>query len=84
MSTFVISFHNEADWECPNDWNYYSQSQYLKLWSDLGKLYGQPNPEGQMIMFLTGPSGSGKTEVINSILSYAKQFCEQMQYVFDK
>ena len=35
-------------------------------------------------MFLTGPGGSGKMKVINSILSYAKRFCEQMQYVFDK
>ena len=35
-------------------------------------------------MFLTGAGGSGKTKVINSMLSYAKHFCAQMQYMFDK
>ena len=35
-------------------------------------------------MFLTGASSSGKTEIINSVLAYAKCFCAQMQYVFDK
>ena len=74
MSTFVISFHNEAEWNVKMTGTVepHNPSQYLKLWSDLRKLYGQPNPDGQMIMFLTGPSGSGKTKVINSILSYAK------------
>ena len=86
MSTFVISFHNEADRnvQMTGTIEPHSQSQYNKLQSNLGKLYGQPDPDDQMIMFLTGPHGSGKMKVINSILSYAKRFCEQMQYVFDK
>jgi hypothetical protein len=86
MSTFVISFHNEADRnvQMTGTIEPHSRSQYNKLRSDLGKLYGRPDPEGQMIMFLTGPGGSGKTKVINSVLSYAKRFCEQMQYAFDK
>ena len=69
-----MSFHNEADQNVPMTGTIepHSRHQYLKLWSDLVKLYGRPNPEGQMITFLTGPSGSGKTEVINSVLSYAK------------
>ena len=69
-----MSFHNEANWNVPMTGTIepHSRHQYLKLWSDLVKLYGQPNPEGQMITFLTGPSGSRKTEVINSILSYVK------------
>ena len=86
MSKFVMSFHNEADRNVPMTGTIepHSWHQYLKLRSDLAKLYGRPNPEGQMITFLAGPGGSGKTEVINSILSYAKWFCEKMQYVFDK
>ena len=35
-------------------------------------------------MFLTGAGGSGKTEVINAVLTYAKGFCIEMKYVFDK
>ena len=81
-----MSFHNEANQNVPMTGTIepHSRHQYLKLWSNLAKLYGRPNPEGQMITFLTGPGGSGKTEVINSVLSYAKRFCEKMQYVFDK
>jgi predicted ATPase len=56
----------------------------VKLRSDLQRLSGRPNGDRQLIMFLTGAGGSGKTEIINSVLAYAKGFCLQMQYVFDK
>jgi hypothetical protein len=38
----------------------------------------------QLIMFMTGAGGSGKTRVINAVLMYAKGFCKELQYVFDK
>jgi len=38
----------------------------------------------QLIMFLTGAGGSGKTRVINAVLAYAKGFCKELHYVFDK
>ena len=38
----------------------------------------------QLIMFLTGAGGSGKTRVINAVLAYAKGFCKELNYVFDK
>jgi hypothetical protein len=35
-------------------------------------------------MFLSGAGGSGKTRVINAVLAYAKGFCKELNYVFDK
>ena len=35
-------------------------------------------------MFLSGPGGSGKTKVINAVMAYAKGFCKELNYMFDK
>ena len=42
MSKFVMSFHNEANQNVPMTGTIepHSRHQYLKLWSDLAKLYG--------------------------------------------
>jgi Ni2+-binding GTPase involved in maturation of urease and hydrogenase len=38
----------------------------------------------QLIMFMLGAGGSGKTKVINAIMAYAKGFCKELNYMFDK
>jgi ATP:corrinoid adenosyltransferase len=42
------------------------------------------NKQKQLIMFMTGAGGSGKTKVINAVLLYAKRFCKDINYEFDK
>jgi hypothetical protein len=38
----------------------------------------------QLIMFMAGAGGSGKTRVINAVMAYAKGFCKEVNYMFDK
>jgi thymidine kinase len=35
-------------------------------------------------MFMAGAGGSGKTRVINAVMAYAKGFCKEVNYMFDK
>ena len=84
-STFVSTFHDEAERNIPitGTPEPYSRSAYNTLRSQLKMLAGMRN-QRQLIMFLSGAGGSGKTEVINSVLAYAKGFCKEIEYVFDK
>lgn len=86
MSAFLMMFYDEAKQNVKTNGTVipHSRHHYVKLRSDLRKLSGRPNGDHQLIMFLTGAGGSGKTEIIDSVLAYAKGFCLQMQYVFDK
>ena len=81
-----MTFHNEAEWNVEINGTLvpHSQQHYMKLWSNLQRLSIQPNADCQLTMLLTGAGSFGKTEIINSVLAYAKGFCLQMQYVFDK
>ena len=87
ITTFICTFHYELN---QNDLQGlsgtvepYSRTRYIKLKRQL-KLLGGMRNERQLIMFLTGAGGSGKMEVINLVLAYAKGFCKEMEYVFDK
>jgi len=86
-SMFVLTFHQEAKCnegrpsigtQMPSNW-----AQYAKVKSKLRKMTGMRQHD-QLIMFLTGAGGSGKTRVINAVLVYAKGFCKELHYVFDK
>jgi hypothetical protein len=38
----------------------------------------------QLIMFMMGARGSGKMKVINAVIAYAKGFCKELNYMFNK
>ena len=93
MSQFVLTYFTEAQKEedvknargihefdrlCPNN-----RVEYKRSLKKLRKLHGMRKQE-QMIMFLTGQGGSGKTRVIDAVLAYAKQFCRNLNVVFNK
>ena len=88
ITTFICTFHEESNRNelqgLTGTMEPYSRSRYIKLKRQLKLLAGMQNDERQLIMFLTGAGGSGKMEVINSVLAYAKGFCKEMEYVFDK
>ena len=85
-SIFVLTFHDEAE-RNENTTGITleprSRHNYIKLRRQLKSLAGIRNHD-QLVMFLSGAGGSGKTEVINSVLAYAKGFCKEIEYVFDK
>ena len=88
VAKFVQTFHDEADSNellgTTGNVEPYSRGRYVKLRNSLKALAGMRQDDGQLIMFLTGAGGSGKTQVINSVLAYAKGFCQGIEYVFDK
>jgi hypothetical protein len=87
VSMFVLTFHREAN---RNEGSHTTGTQhpinrarYVKLKRQLKMISGMRDSE-QLIMFLTGSGGSGKTKVVNAVLAYAKGFCKELNYVFDK
>jgi predicted GTPase len=60
-----------------------TQSSFNKLRTKLEKMTGMRNQK-QLIMFMMGAGGSGKTKVINAVMAYAKGFCKELNYMFDK
>jgi hypothetical protein len=87
VSMFVLTFHDEAE---DNEYqgivptqDTRNRSPYYRLRCELKKLSGMRKTK-QMILFMTGVGGSGKTRVINAVLAYAKGFCKEMNYMFDK
>jgi predicted GTPase len=38
----------------------------------------------QLIMFMMGAGGRGKMKMINAVMAYAKEFCKELNYMFDK
>jgi hypothetical protein len=85
ISTFIMTFHDEAEQniDTTGTMEPYNRHHYVQLQNQLKRLAGIRN-DRQLILFLTGAGGSGKTEVINSVLAYAKGFCMEMEYIFDK
>ena len=60
-----------------------TRSKFDKLRKKLEKMTGM-RKQKQLIMFMTGAGGSGKTKVINAVMAYAKGFCKELNYMFDK
>lgn len=86
-STLLLTFHKDADL---NDGLHdvgvqppRLRHRYVNLRRDLKTLSGMERDD-QLIMFLTGQAGSGKSEVINTVLAYARAFCKEIDYPFDK
>ena len=87
VSMFILTFHREANL---NEGLHATGTQYpgnracyVKLKRQLKAISGMGSST-QLIMFLTGPGGSGKTRIINAVLAYAKGFCKELNYLFDK
>jgi ribose 1,5-bisphosphokinase PhnN len=37
---------------------------------------------GQLVLLMLGPGGSGKSTVINSIIAYVREYCDQFGHPF--
>jgi hypothetical protein len=85
VSMFVLTFHKEAKKNEPKVGTAAPnlRQPYNKLLKRLSKMTGMENQK-QLIMFMTGAGGSGKTRVINAVMLYAKRFCQDINYEFDK
>ena len=87
VSKFVLTFHDEANrnegMHTTGTQHPTNRAPYNKLKSQLKTISGMQHSQ-QLKMFLSGAGGSGKTRVINAVLAYAKGFCKELNYVFDK
>ena len=87
VSMFVLTFHREAEGNEGHDdvgtQVPQNRATYVKLRNALKSMAGMQKQD-QLIMFLTGAGGSGKTRVINAVMAYAKGFCKELHYMFDK
>jgi hypothetical protein len=80
VSTFVLTYYNDTKnahiiepigpRRVRHDLN--KQIKYLK----------QVNGCDQLVLFLTGAAGAGKSKVINEVLSYCKEYCDQIMVPF--
>jgi PIF1-like helicase/Helitron helicase-like domain at N-terminus len=84
---FVLGFMKDVDkTEGPDSTLKGTERQeYNWCRSTLTEMVGRPatSGDGQLIMFLTGPGGSGKSEVINQLLAYSQDYCNNIQYPFN-
>jgi hypothetical protein len=87
VSMFVMTFHDEAT---ANEGRHDVGTQlpshratYNALKKKLNKMSGMKKQK-QLILFMTGAGGSGKSRVLNAVLAYAKGFCKELNYMFDK
>ena len=91
VSMFILTFYDEAE---QNEGKHNTgtaapelrrqiRAPYRKLKKKLQKMTGMKQQK-QLIMFMAGAGGSGKTRVINAVMAYAKGFCKEVNYMFDK
>jgi hypothetical protein len=59
------------------------QVPYHKLRKKLGKMTGM-RKQKQLIMFMAGAGGSDKMRLIKTSMVYAKEFCKEINYMFNK
>ena len=83
---FVLRYIMEAD---DTDINNNTLSgtarhEYIRSKQLLIEMVGKPAKLGQLIMFLTGPGGSGKSRIVHELLSYAQQFCSNIEQPFTR
>ena len=90
---FVLSYVSEADAGDDQDSQFAAarpfsrinateRHEYTRCKTILTEMVGKPAKKGQLIMFLTGPGGSGKSEVINQLLVYCREFCNNIDRPF--
>ena len=59
-----------------------TRSKYQKMMKALEKLRGIPAKNKNLICLLHGSGGSGKSTVINTVKSYAAEFCKLLGHPF--
>ena len=81
---FVLTFCIDVD-ENDTFLNYCSHvtdCQYRTFKETLQEMVGLTFADKQLIMLLTGPTNSGKSKVIAEFLTYAKEYCLNIDYEF--
>ena len=80
--TFVMSFYLDAPLDAETTRNtrnrtFLSERQKLKILLETNR-----RGSNQLVLFLHGPGGSGKTTVIDLLMEYARQYCDNLGYTF--
>ena len=79
VSKFVLTYVEEA--ENTNRDNFTSKQNKI-FRQNKTKLMKLANKNHQLLLYFGGSGGSGKSEVINQVLKYCKQFCENLGVEF--
>ena len=76
VASFLLTFHNNVVDEGG------SSSVVRRQKLELKRLSRLSSRESNLVCFLHGSGGSGKSMVIGLVLSYAKEFCEELSHPF--
>ena len=84
ISSFLLMFYDEQteDKTDESQGNGRTRSKYQKMMKILKKLCGIPAKNKNLICLLHGSGGSGKSTVINTVKSYAAEFCKMLGHPF--
>jgi hypothetical protein len=83
VSTFVLTYYDDARNADTTDTT--GDRRIRRTRHDMNKqikFLKQVNGRDQLVLFLTGAAGAGKSKVINEVLSYCKEYCEQIMVPF--
>jgi hypothetical protein len=91
VSMFVLTFYDEVEQNkgrhntgiAALDIRLSIRVPYRKLRKKLEKMTAM-RKQKQLIMFMAGASESGRMRVINAVMAYAKGFCKEINFMFNK
>jgi len=81
VASFLLTFYEDDAGEPSENDNDYHRS-YREEFNNLRTLMG--TEQQQLICLLHGPGGSGKSTVLNHVIAYAKEFCENLGHEFTR
>ena len=80
-SSFVLSYLNEAEEDQHSEKTPIGTSSRLYR-NNQKALLESLNAKSQLVMFVSGAGGTGKSKVIDHVVSYAKEYCENISVPF--
>jgi len=81
VSSFVLTYYEDAKSENGDPHSVRPRTLRHELKKQM-KLLKKVNGCKKLVLFLTGAGGTGKSKVINEVLLYCQEYCEQIQVPF--